>query len=643
MRLYLAILVTNVNLCLAQAEHTLWLQEQVNGGVCWSGFGFGLWGGTNGTSQLYIEPGSTIKKAYLFYGLHDNYGGPSNEILLPFNMELNGLALSLDTTSPLFINQFYSSTEWLDYKFYSVDITNYISVGDIEVTYEIPEQPAGNNRFWFFSTYVIYENPILPLINTCIYLNKEKMWVPMSYDLNEHNKMDTSETISLSTIVTIAHFVEDGYNIYVDDDSIGRIGGNDNAADGPTGAITSGHFYHQNSTLFGLDDDTPDIWMDSSDVLANIRSHVTDPSELEILFDYSGEDDFPDGLTNAIWTMMINYSPACDATILAVGFDDTTICKGDTIQLQAIGGTRYKWEPSAFLDCDTCANPVCTTPQSRWYTCTMFTADSCSKTLPVFVRVNQPAKITGTGNEPDTCGSDVGIFGLYATGEEPLQYFMDGGLNPNENSFYNLSGGEHQLRITDANGCNFDTTVFVPWVNPVVAGFTSDKVVGHTPLYVYFTDESQNANEWKWLFNGDEDDEQNPWHVFTQPDTFTVTQIAYNKYDWCSDTAQMTIRAYGPVDVFIPNIFTPNNDGVNDILTINVFGCETVRWRIINRWGQEVVVGERKPEALEELIEIWDGINYGVPASDGTYFYKITVQSPAKITEEFVGSLQVAK
>jgi len=56
-----------------------------------------------------------------------------------------------------------------------------------------------------------------------------------------------------------------------------------------------------------------------------------------------------------------------------------------------------------------------------------------------------------------------------------------------------------------------------------------------------------------------------------------------------------------------------------------------------------VVVGERKPEALEETIEIWDGFNYGVPASDGTYFYKITVQSPAKITEEFVGTVNVAK
>jgi len=38
-----------------------------------------------------------------------------------------------------------------------------------------------------------------------------------------------------------------------------------------------------------------------------------------------------------------------------------------------------------------------------------------------------------------------------------------------------------------------------------------------------------------------------------------------------------------------------------------------------------------------------DDINYGYPVSDGTYFYKITIQSPAKITVEFVGTVQVAK
>ncbi len=73
--------------------------------------------------------------------------------------------------------------------------------------------------------------------------------------------------------------------------------------------------------------------------------------------------------------------------------------------------------------------------------------------------------------------------------------------------------------------------------------------------------------------------------------------------------------------LIIPNIFTPNNDGINDLFTISLSGYEEINWRIYNRWGSEVKMGELKIEN-EGTIELWDGrTNSGTQVRDGTYYY----------------------
>lgn len=60
-------------------------------------------------------------------------------------------------------------------------------------------------------------------------------------------------------------------------------------------------------------------------------------------------------------------------------------------------------------------------------------------------------------------------------------------------------------------------------------------------------------------------------------------------------------------------MFTPNNDGYNDMLRIDFFG-EIAKVRIFNRWGQ--LVFEKESEDYSE----WDGTNNGLICSDGTYY-----------------------
>jgi gliding motility-associated-like protein len=67
-----------------------------------------------------------------------------------------------------------------------------------------------------------------------------------------------------------------------------------------------------------------------------------------------------------------------------------------------------------------------------------------------------------------------------------------------------------------------------------------------------------------------------------------------------------------PPSAEIPNVFTPNNDGVNDVFTPKVYNSEDWSMTILNRWGTKI-------EILNSLNPFWDGSN----CQEGVYFYTI--------------------
>ncbi|MEG1556219.1 MAG: gliding motility-associated C-terminal domain-containing protein, partial [Bacteroidales bacterium] len=66
--------------------------------------------------------------------------------------------------------------------------------------------------------------------------------------------------------------------------------------------------------------------------------------------------------------------------------------------------------------------------------------------------------------------------------------------------------------------------------------------------------------------------------------------------------------------VFIPNAFTPNGDGKNDILYVRSVLLEKVQWMIYNRWGEKVF-------ETNNLEQGWDGLYKGKHCEPGVYDY----------------------
>ncbi len=163
------------------------------------------------------------------------------------------------------------------------------------------------------------------------------------------------------------------------------------------------------------------------------------------------------------------------------------------------------------------------------------------------------------------------------------------------------------------SGCpSLPDSCFVNVSTPPIADFDTIGIGYYNPLYS-FLDSSTGAITWFWDFgDGSTSLLQNPNHQYNGAGTYIVTLIVTNA-NGCVDTIQTTIIV--PEGILIPNVFTPDGDGINDEWYIPNSGMESFRVQIFNRWGTKIF------EAESDEIR-WDGRSTaGVMMSDGTYYY----------------------
>lgn len=137
---------------------------------------------------------------------------------------------------------------------------------------------------------------------------------------------------------------------------------------------------------------------------------------------------------------------------------------------------------------------------------------------------------------------------------------------------------------------------------------------------IQFTDESFDAVDWLWLFDDlGASQQQNPSFEFKDTGTYEVTLIAYHP-SGCPDTISQSIYIAPEVTFHLPNAFSPNNDGTNDLFIGNGFttGMNGFDLKIFNRYGELVF------ETDDPTIG-WNGSknNLGSVLQDGVYVYQL--------------------
>ncbi len=116
--------------------------------------------------------------------------------------------------------------------------------------------------------------------------------------------------------------------------------------------------------------------------------------------------------------------------------------------------------------------------------------------------------------------------------------------------------------------------------------------------------------------------------------TYTVSVVDDNG---CIATDEVTVILDYDYIVWVPNIFSPNGDGSNDIFTIVGTNLESVEGEIFNRWGQKMF-------GWNNVKGYWDGRTLsGSEASAGTYFYIITVKGIDEVEHLKKGSFTLIR
>lgn len=182
-----------------------------------------------------------------------------------------------------------------------------------------------------------------------------------------------------------------------------------------------------------------------------------------------------------------------------------------------------------------------------------------------------------------------------------------------------------KLIATDPSTCNIvDSTTFTITVSPnPTASYTFSPLIAEPNKPFTFLNNSVGATRYKWIF-GDGDTlntirrDTTVKHVYNATGTFNTCLVAYNNFG-CTDTVCQPVEALIVPAVELPNAFSPNGDGVNDIITVQGFGIEKMTWKIYNRWGILVFVSNNQANG-------WDGRYKSVIQPQEVYKYVLDVE-----------------
>ena len=590
--------------------------------------------------DIYIEPGSTIRKAYLFISVVS----VDSSVVIDNSLIFNGQNINLSINSAL-NNNYFSIPYWslnIEYRTLAIDVTDLIDPLTNSYPLTSPNNQISSGENGIFSNYylyVTYDNPSLNKVNAMVIVNNQDAQQLLSYSFNNSNPKnlvnDVGFTFNAEAICDTFVGIQDGSYVYVNNTLIGLVGGDENNFEpGCTGV--RGAFYYQNNTVFGLDNDTPDVLMDGPECLASIESYLTDPYNLNIEFDYQINGD-NGNKSNPISELFLTYTTTCDTFSISVP-NDTTVCKNTQLQLNVSGGQTYEWIPATGLSCSTCPNPVFTADSTMNYTVRIWNNDTCSVVRPLKINVSPLPTFSNIVVTPSTCGTTNGkvILTASSSGSGTSQFTMNGGTPQPTGTFNTLAQGNYTFTLTDALGCvSEDTVVAVGVVNPTIASFNLSPTYGMVPLLVSATNTSQNATNFSWSINGASQGSSLSPQTLENAGTYIFELVAWKFDSSCADTAFRTVLVLGKV--VIPTAFTPSTDGVNDFWELQnldeQFPKNTVQ--VFNQWGSLIYESTEGKYAQRQ----WDGYFKGEKLPVGSYYYVIEVNDGE--TKAFVGSVTI--
>jgi gliding motility-associated-like protein len=435
-----------------------------------------------------------------------------------------------------------------------------------------------------------------------------------------------------------------------------------------------------------VDSDDVTVNPDNNYPLANAGSdQILDCNNLTVILDGSGSDsganfnyqwtsstgniigtttdDSAEVDLDATYTLTVtNTSNGCSSsdnadvvfdTITPVGIENNgtyiLTCSTTSITLDASGssgtGNSYQWTTTNgnIVSGDNSPSPVIDLDGT--YSLSITSANGCSSISNTTVNVSIDTVSPNIDIAlPDTLTCNNPVITLDASNSASGVTFSWTTANGNIISGQSTSNitidaeGDYDLTITATNGCSSNSSQEVVHSTLPDAIPVANPMTGTIPLDVNFTENCIGSGlTYYWeLGLGDTATTQNTNYTYSSEGSYEVI-LTIEDENGCVDSDTLTIIAFEDAELIIPNIFTPNEDGNNDIFKISASGINTLNATILIRWGQIVYTWETTEGG-------WDGRSIsGSPSSEGTYYYVIEAEFLDGTTEEYTGPFSLAR
>ncbi len=316
-----------------------------------------------------------------------------------------------------------------------------------------------------------------------------------------------------------------------------------------------------------------------------------------------------------VGTVTVNPLPIIKAS------GDTVICLGDAAHLYATGAASYLWSPAGTLSCTNCQSPSANPTVTTQYIVTGTDANGCANTDTTNVGLKTQT-VSYPGNDQVICeGQSIQLIDSAA---DTYTWYPATGLSNDKigNPLASPSVTTTYMIIALQGSCFPDTNYITVLVHPkpkVNAG-SNVTIIENTSTTLQASGSNIKTFVWSPLYGLSCDSCSDPTVNIQKTTIYNVT--AFSAYG-CEDSDKVTVTVVcDKGQVFIPNSFTPNGDGENDIFYPRGVGInKVISFRIYNRWGE--LIFERKNIDLNDASNGWDGSYNGAKPRPDVYVYNV--------------------
>ncbi len=279
------------------------------------------------------------------------------------------------------------------------------------------------------------------------------------------------------------------------------------------------------------------------------------------------------------------------------------------------------------------------------YTVTITDSKGCTLTRNFHIEQPGPIEILRTFVRNSPCfGQNKGSISIpeVSGGVLPYSFSSNCSTFQADSVLQNLFSGSYNVCVQDANGCSTSTGAIISQPLPESVDAGSDVVInlGESIELTATADPSNILGTYAWV--PIENLSCNPCRkVVAQPYNTTIYTVKFTDYKGCEYTDNVTVEVNKKRPVYIPNIFTPNNDGLNDVF--RPFCDASIRavrkLQVFDRWGELIYNGANLLPNMDK--NAWDGTFKGRLVNPSVFAYLVEIEFIDGVVQQYQGDVTV--